>query len=109
MGNVIKKVVIGLIVGGALFGITRALEFPTVFQWMFFAYALLGTAVFILLDAPPVKPVGGVKALGALVVFYIVLCVVYIAGASLWPRVVQPAHPTTPADAMAVIPEAMEP
>lgn len=86
MGNVVKKVVIGLIVGGALFGITRALEFPVVFQWMFFAYALLGTAVFILLDAPPVKPVGGVKALGALVVFYIVLCVVYIAGASLWPQ-----------------------
>ena len=52
MGNVIKKVVIGLIVGGALFGITRALEFPPVFQWMFFAYALLGTAVFVLLDAP---------------------------------------------------------
>ena len=66
MGNVIKKVVIGLIVGGALFGITRALEFPTVFQWMFFAYAILGTAVFVLLDAPSLKPVGGVKALGAL-------------------------------------------
>jgi hypothetical protein len=86
MGNVIKKVVIGLIVGGALFGITRALEFPPVFQWMFFAYALLGTAVFVLLDAPSLKPVGGVKALGALVVCYIVLCVVYMAVASLWPQ-----------------------
>ena len=82
MGNVIKKVVIGLIVGGALFGITRALEFPTVFQWMFFAYALLGTAVFVLLDAPSSSRSAGSK-LGALVVFYIVLCVVYIAGVSL--------------------------
>ncbi|HWC50750.1 MAG TPA: cytochrome c [Nitrospira sp.] len=86
MGNVIRKVVVGLVVGGALWGITAALEFPVVFQMMFFAYALLGTAVFLLLDAPSLKPVGGVKAVGALVVFYIVLCVVYIAGASLWPQ-----------------------
>src|SRR5688500_5860939 len=86
MGNVIKKVVVGLIVGGALVGITMALEFPTVFQWMFFAYAILGTAVFVLLDAPSLKPGGGVKALGALVGFYLVLCVVYTAGASLWPQ-----------------------
>lgn len=86
MGNVIKKVVVGLIVGAALWGITAALEFPMVFQMMFFAYAILGTAVFILLDAPSLKPVGGVKAVGALVVFYVVLCVVYIAGASLWPQ-----------------------
>ena len=86
MGNVIKKVVVGLIVGGALWGTTAALDFPTVFQMMFFAYALLGTAVFLLLDAPSIKPIGGVKAVGAMVVFYIVLCVVYIAGASLWPQ-----------------------
>lgn len=86
MGNVIKKSVIGLIVGGALFGITKALEFPVVFQMMFFAYAILGAAVFILLDAPSVKPLSGVKALGALLVFYVILCTVYIAGASLWPQ-----------------------
>jgi mono/diheme cytochrome c family protein len=86
MGKVIKKLVVGLIVGGVLFGVTRAMEFPTVFQLMFFAYAILGTAVFISLDAPSLKPMNGVKALGALVVFYIVLCVAYIAGASLWPQ-----------------------
>lgn len=86
MGNVIKKFVVGLIVGGALFGLTRALEFPLVFQMMFFAYAMLGAAVFTLLDAPSMKPMSGVKALGALVVFYLILCTVYIAGASLWPQ-----------------------
>ena len=86
MGNVIKKLVMGLVVGGTLFGVTKALEFPTVFQMMFFAYAILGAVVFILLDAPSLKPLGGVKALGALLVFYIVLCVAYIAGASLWPQ-----------------------
>src|SRR5690348_9007469 len=86
MGNVIKKLVVGLTVGAVLWGATKALDFPAVFQMMFFAYALLGTAVFILLDAPSIKPLGGVKAVGALVVFYVVLCVVYIAGASLWPQ-----------------------
>ena len=86
MGNVIKKLFIGLVVGGALFGLTRALEFPFVFQMMFFGYAILGAAVFILLDAPSVKPLSGVKAVGALLVFYIVLCIVFIAGASMWPQ-----------------------
>lgn len=86
MGNVIKKFVIGLIVGGVLFGITNALDFPLVFQMMFFAYAMLGAAVFTLLDAPSMKPMSGVQALGALVVFYVILCTVYIAGASLWPQ-----------------------
>lgn len=86
MGNVIKKFVIGLIVGGVLFGITNVLDFPLVFQMMFFAYAMLGAAVFTLLDAPSMKPMSGMKALGALVVFYVILCTVYIAGASLWPQ-----------------------
>jgi len=86
MGNVIKKLVIGLVVGGALFGVTRALEFPLVFQLMFFAYALLGSAVFILLDAPSLKPMSGGKSVIVLVAFYIILCVVYVAGASMWPQ-----------------------
>lgn len=86
MGNVIKKLVVGLVVGGALIGLTRALEFPVIFQMMFFAYAILGAAVFILLDAPSLKTMSGGKALVALLVFYVVLCVVYIAGASMWPQ-----------------------
>jgi mono/diheme cytochrome c family protein len=86
MGNVIKKLIIGLVVGGALVGITRALEFPVVFQMMFFAYAILGAAVFILLDAPALTPMSGVKSMIVLVAFYIVLCTVYISGASMWPQ-----------------------
>jgi hypothetical protein len=86
MGNVIKKTIVGVIVGAILFGVTSALGFPFVFQAMFFAYAILGAIVFILLDAPSLKPLAGGKALGALIVFYLVLCVVYIAGGSLWPQ-----------------------
>jgi hypothetical protein len=86
MGNVIKKLAIGLAVGGVLVGITRALEFPFIFQMMFFGYAMLGAAVFMLLDAPSLTTMSGMKSLIALVVFYIVLCTVYISGASMWPQ-----------------------
>jgi len=84
--SIIKKGVVGAIVGAILVGAAKALAFPPVFQVMFFAYALLGTVVFILLDAPPVKPISGLKALVVLLVFYIVLSGVYIGGASLWPQ-----------------------
>jgi len=86
MWNVIKKLSIGLAVGGALVGITRALEFPFIFQMMFFGYAMLGAAVFMLLDAPSLRTMSGMRSLIALVVFYIVLCTVYISGASMWPQ-----------------------
>ncbi|MGD9727955.1 MAG: hypothetical protein AB7V39_16415, partial [Nitrospiraceae bacterium] len=86
MGNVIKKSIVGVIIGAILFGASGALGFPFVFQAMFFAYAMLGTIVFIMLDAPSLRPLAGGKALGALIVFYLVLCVVYIAGGSLWPQ-----------------------
>src|SRR5437870_12007897 len=84
--HVIKKGIIGIVVGIFLVGLARALDFPPLFQIMFFTYAMLGTAVFILLDAPSVKPISGAKALVSLVVFYIVLSGVYIGGASLWPQ-----------------------
>ena len=86
MGNVIKKLVVGVVIGGILFGATKALDFPFVFQALFFGYAMLGAIVFMILDFPTLKPFGGVKAVGALLVFYAILSVVYIAGASMWPQ-----------------------
>lgn len=84
--STIRKIVIGLIVGAALVGAAWKLEFPQVFLAMFAAYVLLGTAVFILLDAPPMKPLGGFKALAGLLAFYLVLSAAYILGASSWPQ-----------------------
>jgi mono/diheme cytochrome c family protein len=84
--SVLKKGVIGLAIGAALVGAARALEFPPVFQVMFFLYALLGAAVFILLDLPPIKPLDGIKAVLVLVLFYAVLSAAYIGGASLLPQ-----------------------
>ena len=37
MGNVIKKTIVGVIIGAILFGASNALGFPFVFQAMFFA------------------------------------------------------------------------
>jgi cytochrome c553 len=86
MGNVIKKLSIGLVVGGALVGLTRAFEFPFIFQMMFFGQAIFGAAVFMLLDAPSVRAMSGMKSGIAIVVFYVVLCTVFVTGASMWPQ-----------------------
>lgn len=86
MWNVMKKLSIGLVVGIALVGISRALEFPSVFQMMFFGQAIFGAAVFMLLDAPSVRAMSGAKSVIAIVVFYVVLCTVFVSGASLWPQ-----------------------
>jgi len=84
--NIIKKGVIGIIVGIVLFGGARATHFPFVFQVMFFIYAMLGAAVFILLDAPSLNRLEGVKAVIGLVLFYLVLSGVYIGGATSLPQ-----------------------
>lgn len=84
--SIIKKGLAGVVVGVILVVAAKALEFPPVFQTMFFIYAMLGATVYVLLEAPAVKPVGGAKALIALVVFYVVISGVYIGGASLLPQ-----------------------
>lgn len=84
--SIVKKGIVGAVIGGALFVAAKVLGFPVIFQYMFVAYAMLGTAVFILLDAPAFPTLGGMKALVALLAFYLVLSVVYIGGASLWPQ-----------------------
>jgi len=47
---------------------------------------MFGAAVFMLLDAPSVRTMSGMKSVIAIVVFYIVLCTVFVSGASMWPQ-----------------------
>lgn len=84
--NVLKKGTVGVILGVILSIVARQVGFPPVFQVMFFIYALLGAFVFTLLDAPSLKPAGGLKAIMALVAFYVVISGVYITGAALLPQ-----------------------
>jgi len=86
MGNVMKKLAIGLVVGGVLVGVARGLGFPFVFQMLFLGFAILGAFVFMLLDAPPLRTMSGGKSVFALVAFYLLLCTVCIAGASFLPQ-----------------------
>lgn len=84
--SIIKKGIFGVVIGAAFFGAATALGFPPIFRYMFVVYVLLGTAVFILLDAPALPTLSGAKAVVALLAFYLVLSGVYIVGASLWPQ-----------------------
>ncbi|MDX1386815.1 MAG: hypothetical protein R3257_04440, partial [bacterium] len=86
MKSVLKKLVIGIIIGIILVVAAGATHFPPVFQVMFFVYALLGAFVFILLDAPAMKRLEGGKAVMALVVFYLLISGLYIAGATILPQ-----------------------
>ncbi len=84
--SVLKKTTIGIIIGVIVVVAAQQTHFPPVFQIMFFIYAMLGSLVFILLDAPPMKRLEGIKAVAALLVFYVLLSGLYIAGASILPQ-----------------------
>ncbi len=84
--NILRKVIVGVLVGIILVVVARATHFPLVFQVMFFMYAMLGAFVFILLDAPSMKRLEGTKALIGLLLFYVIISGVYIGGASSFPQ-----------------------
>jgi len=86
MGNIMKKGIVGVIIGVILVVIAKLTHFPFVFQVMFFLYAILGALVFILLDAPSMGRLEGGKAAIGLVVFYLILSGVFIGGASGLPQ-----------------------
>jgi len=86
MGKAISKIVIGLVVSAGLWFVAKAMGFPPVFQWMFVLFAVITTLMFMLLDAPAMKPQSGWLAVISVVTFYGILCAVYGAGASLWPQ-----------------------
>jgi mono/diheme cytochrome c family protein len=86
MGKAMSKLVIGLAVGGGLWFAANMLEFPPVFQWVFFWYAVIGTVVFLMLDSPAMKPRSGWGAAVSVLLFFGVLCIGYGVGASLLPQ-----------------------
>jgi mono/diheme cytochrome c family protein len=82
----VSRIAMGAVAAIVLVIAARLMHFPQVFQIMFVLYAFLGTLVYILLDAPPLTPLDGLKAVVALVVFYAVISGVFIAGASILPQ-----------------------
>lgn len=86
MGNIFKKLGIGLVIGGVLVGIARSQEVPFDFQLLFMIIALIGAVLFMLLDAPSIGAMSGGKSLVAVAVFWVLLITVCFAGASLLPQ-----------------------
>ena len=82
----VSRIAMGAVAAMVLVIAARLMHFPQVFQIMFVLYAFLGTLVYILLDAPPVTPLDGLKAIVALIVFYAVISGVFIAGANMLPQ-----------------------
>ncbi len=86
MSGSMKKIAVAVVLALAAWFGSGALGFPHVFQAMFVAYVGLGLAVFLLLDAPPMKRLSGWTAVVALLGFYLALSALYIGGASSWPQ-----------------------
>ena len=84
--NIMKKGIMGVVLGTILVVAARATHFPEVFQIMFFIYAMLGAFVFILLDAPSMNRLEGGKAIIGLLLFYVIISGAYIGGASSLPQ-----------------------
>lgn len=85
--DMIKWKLIGSVILGALLWFTSgALEFPTVFRIMFVLYAVLGFVIFLLLDLPPMPELSGGKALGAVLIFYVVCSAIYAGASNFLPQ-----------------------
>ena len=84
--SIMKKGIMGVVLGIILVVAARATHFPEVFQIMFFIYAMLGAFVFILLDAPSMNRLEGGKAIVGLLLFYAIISGAYIGGASSLPQ-----------------------
>lgn len=86
IGVIFSRVALGTVVAVIMLVATRLMHFPPVFQFMFVMYAVLGTTVFILIDAPNMPSLNGWQSVAALIVFYAVLSGAYIAGANFLPQ-----------------------
>lgn len=86
MGNILKNLVLGLLVGGVAVGIAHSQEVPASFQILFFTVAMIGAFMFALLDKSAMSTMSGGKSLLAVTLFWVFLITVSVAGLSLLPQ-----------------------
>ena len=80
------KLITSAVIGAALWFAAGALDFPLVFRIMFVLYAVLGFALFVLLDLPPMPEFSGGKAIAGLLIFYLGCSAVYVGASSFLPQ-----------------------
>lgn len=85
------KFVVAVLVGAGLFFGSGAAGFPFVYQCAFSGYAVLGFIVYVVLDAPPMRPLSTLGAVIAIGVFYLVLSVGFIVAGNVLPQF-EPEH-----------------
>ena len=84
--NIFKKTFFGILLALIVWWVSGAMHFPFVFQVMFVLYVVLGVVVFILLDAPPMKPFSGGAAMVGIVVFYLGISTFFVGGGAVLPQ-----------------------
>ena len=85
-GNIVKKTVFGFLLSLIVWWVSGSMHFPVVFQIMFVLYVVLGVVVFILLDAPQMKPLSGGAAVVSVVIFYFAVSLFYVTGSAILPQ-----------------------
>lgn len=86
MWNLIKKLAVGIAIGGGLVAIANSQEVPVSFQLLFFIISVIGGGVFALLDAKTMNVMNGGMSFLAVTVFWVLLISVCVAGASFLPQ-----------------------
>lgn len=84
--NIFKKTFFGIVLSLIVWWVAGAMHFPFIFQVMFVLYVVLGVVVFILLDAPSMKPISGGVAIVGLVVFYLGISIFFTGGVAVLPQ-----------------------
>ncbi|HUK57132.1 MAG TPA: cytochrome c [Nitrospiria bacterium] len=80
------KLIVCTAIGAALWFVSGALAFPTVFRIMFVLYAVLGFVVFLLLDLPPMPELSGGRAVLAILAFYVICSAIYVGAGTNLPQ-----------------------
>lgn len=80
------KLVVCTVLGLALWFVSGALSFPTVFRIMFVLYAVLAFVIFLLLDLPPMPALTGGKAIIAILAFYVICSAIYTGAGVYLPQ-----------------------
>jgi len=84
--NIKWKLTISVVLAVIFWVVAGVLGFPPIFQAMFVAYVVLGFAIFVLLDLPPMKELTGGMAFVGIIGFYALCSAALLAASHALPQ-----------------------